>query len=346
VALILVLLLLVTACNANDPAPVIQPTAVVLPQPTAIADSLTPSSTSGFGEATTARQIVEVRIDHARDLSEILVQAGDTVEVGSTLAQLSGYAAELSWEAQLAEEQLAEARARLAQAEADLVVAHEGAASAHEQAVGEAAARVTKLSRQVAALQRQKQIADAELAQARATTEYRQRWLDILKPLQEFDPWGDLPYLVGTQSGPKGLRSDLAYRESLARAEYELHLAELEETIARLEWADATAELEETQADLEAAQATLEHLQATSLPLAPRPSLEVYEASVRIGEIRLAQARARLEETVIRSLVVGKVLDVKVDRVVGNEATMVIRIMAEHRPEPRPERDEGPAEGR
>ena len=328
-ALVLVLLLLVTACNANDPAPVVQPTAVVLPQPTAVADPPIPSSTSGFGEATTARQIVVVHIGHTRDLSEILVRAGDTVEVGSTLAQLSGYAAELSREVQLAEEQLADARARLAQAEADLVAAREGAASAHEQAVAEAAARVTKLSRQVAALQRQRQIADAKLAQARATTEFRQRWLDILKPLQEFDPWGDLPYLVGSQSGPQGLRSDLSYREALARAEYQLRLAELDETIARLEWADAAAELEEAQADLEAAQATLEDLQAASLPLAPRPSLDVYKASVRIGEIRLAQARARLEETVIRSLVVGKVLDVRVDRVVGNEATVVIRIMAE-----------------
>jgi len=275
------------------------------------------------------RQIVEVRIDHTRDLSEILVQAGDTVEVGSLLAKLSGYAAELSREVKLVEEQLAEARARLAEAEANLAASREEATSAHEQAVAEAKARVTKLSRQVAALERKKQIAGAELAQARATTEYRQRWLDILKPLQEFDPWGDLPYLVGTQSGPQGLRSDLAYREALARAEYELRLAKLSETIARLEWADATAELEEAQADLEAAQATLEQLQATSLPPASRPSLGVYQAAVRIGEIRLAQARARVEETVVRSLVAGKVLDVQVDRVVGNEATVVIRIIAE-----------------
>ena len=295
--------------------------AVVLPQPAPADPSVYPLS-----------RIVEVRIGHVRDLSEVLVQAGDTVEVGSLLAKLSGYAAELSGEVQLAEEQLAEARARLAQAEADLAEARQEAASAHERAVAEAEARVTKLSRRVAALERQKQIADAKLAQARATTEYRQRWLDILKPLQEFDPWGDLPYLVGTQSGPQGPRSDLAYREALARAEYELRLAELEETIARLEWADATAELEEAQAELTAARTALEHLQAAPSPIQPavdRGSLDVYQAAVRIGEIRLAKARARLEETVIRSLVVGKVLEVQVDRVAGNEATMVIRIMAE-----------------
>lgn len=345
VALILVLLL-TTACNANDPAPLTQPTAVVLPQPTAATSSPNLAPTGGLAEAATGGQVVEVHISHVRDLSEILVQIGDTVEVGSTLARLSGYAAELSLEVQLAEEQLAEARARLAEAEADLAVARQEAATAQEQAVAEATAQVTKLSREAAASSRQKQIASAKLAQARATTEYRQRWHEILKPLPEFDPWGDLPYLVGSQSGPEGLRSDLAYRESLAKAEYQLRLAELDETIAEVEWADATAGLEEGQVDLEAAQATLEQLEAAPASPAPYSSLDVYEASVRIGEIRLAQAQAELEETVVGSLVVGKVLEVQVDRVVGNEATVVIRIMAEHRPEPAEGRDEGPAEGR
>ena len=333
VALIFVILL-ITACKANEPAPLIQPTAVVLPQPTAVTSPPAPSPTRSFAEAATERQVVEVRIGHVQDLSEILVQAGDTVEVGSTLAQLSGYAAELSWEVQLAEEQLAEARARLAAARADLAAVREEESTTHEHTVAKAADEVTKLSPQVAASQRQKQIASAKLAQARATTEYRRRWLEILKPLQDFDPWGDLPYLVGSQSGPEGLRSDLAYRESLAKAEYQLRLAELEETIAELEWADATAELEQAQGELTAAQAAPERLEAASLPLAPSSSLDVYEASVRIGEIRLTQAQANLEETVIRSLVAGKVLEVQVDRVVGNEATLVIRIMAEHRPEP------------
>ncbi len=108
-----------------------------------------------------------------------------------------------------------------------------------------------------------------------------------------------------------------------------MRLAELEETIARLEWADAVADLEQAQADLEAARAALEHLQATPSPPASLPSLDVYKVAVRIGEIRLAQARARLEETTVRSLVAGKVLEVQVERVVGNEATVVIRIMAE-----------------
>ncbi len=161
-------------------------TAVILPQPA-------PADPAVYPLSNPLTQVVEVRIDHVRDLSEVLVQPGDTVEVGATLARLSGYAAKLSREVQLAEEQLAEARARLAGTEADLAAARQEAASAQEKIVAEAAARVTKLSRKLATLQRQKQAAFAKLAQARATTEYRQRWLDILSPLQEFDPLGRSP---------------------------------------------------------------------------------------------------------------------------------------------------------
>jgi len=266
-----------------------------------------------------------------RDLGEILVQARDRVEVGQVLARLEGYAAELSWDVQLIEEQLAEAQAKLAEAEAGLAASRRDAALAHEQAVAEAASRVTKLSRQVAALQRQKQIADARLAEARATTEYRQRWMDILEPLQEFDPWGDIPYLVGSRSGPQGLRSDLAYREALAKAEYDLRLAELARQVAELEVADATAQLEQAQADLEAARVALERLQAASPADDGQRTTDVYQSSVRINELRLARARAELEKTVVKSLVAGKVLDVRVDRVDGNEAVVVIRVTAERR---------------
>jgi multidrug efflux pump subunit AcrA (membrane-fusion protein) len=237
------------------------------------------------------RQIVEVRVAHVRDLNEILVRAGDQVEVSQVLARLSGYAAELSWDVRLSEEQLAEARVKLAEAEASLAASRRDAASAHEQAVADAAARVTKLSRQVAALQRQKQIADARLAEARATT-------------------------------------DLAYREALAKAEYELHLAELAQQIVELEVADTTAQLEQAQADLEAARANLERLKKSEEEVSSAPPLLRSSAqAVRTNELRLARARARLEETVVKSLVVGQVLDIRVDRVDGNEATVVIRIM-------------------
>jgi len=302
--------------------------AAVLPQPTTLASS--PALTPGLSGANVTRgQIVEIRIAHVRDLGEVLVQARDRVEVGQVLARLEGYAAELSWDVQLVEEQLAEARAKLAEAETSLAAGREDAALAHEQAVAEATTRVTKLSRQVAALQRQVQITNVRLAEARATTEYRQRWLDVLKPLQEFDPWGDLPYLVGAQSGPQGLRSDLAYREVLAKAEYDLRLAELARQIAGLEVADATAQLEEAQADLEAARAALERLQATRPADSGLRTADVYRASVRISELRLARARAELEKTIVKSLVAGKVLDVRLDQVDGNDATVVIRIMTE-----------------
>lgn len=147
-------------------------------------------------------------------------------------------------------------------------------------------------------------------------------------PWGEFDPWGDLPYLVGVQSGPQGKRSDLAYREALAQAEYDLRMAELEETIAELEAADAPAELEGARQDLEAALAALEQAQKAFIPLTDG-TLRSLEFSVRIGELRLAQARAELEKTVIKSLVAGRVLAVRVHRVNGNEAVVIIRIVVE-----------------
>jgi len=275
--------------------------------------------------------IIEVRVTHVRNLHEIRVRAGDPVTVGQVLAHLEGYAEELNGEVQRIELELAQARAKLAQAQAEVDAAREEAAAAHAQQVSEAEARVTALERQVATLQRQQQIATARLAQARATTAYRQRWLDTLKPLQDFDPWGDLPYLVGSQNGPRGPRSDLAYREALAKAEYDLRLAELAQQVAELEAADATARLEEARDDLKAARTTLERLRSTRLSAQSairNPKSEIYQSSVRINELRLARARAEREQTVVRSLVTGKVLDVRIERVDGNEATVVIRIAA------------------
>jgi multidrug efflux pump subunit AcrA (membrane-fusion protein) len=293
-----------------------------------------------YATRNTQSQIVEIHIPHVRHLREIRVQVGDIVTVGQVLVQLEGYAEELNWEVGLIELELAQARAKLAQARAEADAAREEAAATHAQQVTAAEARVTALERRVATLQRQQQIATARLAQARATTAYRQRWLDTLEPLQDFDPWGDLPYLVGSQNGPQGPRSDLAYREALAKAEYDLRLAKLAQQVAELEAADATARLEEARADLEAARAALAHLQATPQPPSrpsqhrpgfaegPSSQLAIYQSSVRINELRLARARAELEQTVVKSLVTGKVLDVRIERVDGNEATVLIRIAA------------------
>jgi multidrug efflux pump subunit AcrA (membrane-fusion protein) len=333
----LILAILLAACNPK-PVPAQESVAVVLPQISTPA--LPPPSSTGRSPPADRQQpapgaagasdqeriegIVEVRVAHVQDLAEVLVRPGDQVQAGQVLARLSGYAEDLDWDVQLIRWELTQAQAKLADAEAGLAAARQEADAAHEQQVADAADRVTTLERRVAALQRRQQIAEARLAEARATTEYRRRWLDILEPLDEYDPWGDLPYLVGSQNGPKGPRSDLTYREAVAKARYDLYQAELAQQIAELQATDAAAQLEATQADLESARTTLARLQSKSE--IRNPKSEIYQASVRINELRLAQAQAEQEKTVVKSLVAGQVLEVRVDRVDGNDATVIIRI--------------------
>lgn len=337
------LYLLLTACTAGRPLPwqtnqtsPVQPTtAAVLPQPTTAIRTREPP-----GASRSAAQIVDVYVTHVRDLNEVLVRAGDPVQIGQPLATLTNYAEELDRHAQRIALELEQAQAKLAAARQDV-------GTEQERQTADAAAQVTALERHVVQLQRRQQIANARLAETRATTAYRQRWLDVLEPLDEFDPWGDIPYLVGSQSGPQGPRSDLAYREAVAQAAYDLRRAELAQQIAELEAAAAAAELQQAQANLGVARTTLSEKQAVeeqsdALSLAqgctgtnlsqllhlPAPAdLCTYVASVRINELRLAQAQAEKETTVVRSLVAGQVLDVQVDRVVDNDATVIIRIM-------------------
>ena len=335
--------------------------AVVLPQPT-----IEPGGAGNQDPQSAIRNpqsaVVEIRVSHVQDLDEILVQAGDPVAVGQVLARLEGYAAELSWDVRLIELELAEAEAALAetrlsieaqqeayrtrlevertQAEAAQQRAVEKAQAAREKAIAQAEAEVARLERKVEDLGRERGMAGTRLVMAQAEVDYRQRWLEVLQPLGEFDPWGDLPYLVGSQSGPQGQRSDLAYREALARAEYDLRLAGLELNLAEAEVAQLDADLSRARSDLVRARADLETVKTVPVDVAIyQPSVtfsppisrtaQVQEASVRVNEHRLAQARAELERTVVKSLVTGKVLDVRVDRVDGDEATVIIRIMAE-----------------
>jgi multidrug efflux pump subunit AcrA (membrane-fusion protein) len=366
----LLLAILVAACNPKSEIGNPKSVAVVLPQ--VATPTLPPPSSTGRsppvgsqppapGAAGSSRQegiegIVEVRVTHVQDLAEVLVHPGDQVQAGQVLAMLSGYAEDLDWDVQRIRWELTQAQAKLADAQAGLAAARQEAAASHEQQVADAADRVTTLERRVSALQRRQQIAEARLAEAQATTEYRRRWLDILEPLDEYDPWGDLPYLVGSQNGPKGPRSDLAYREAMAKARYDLHQAELAQQIAELQATDAAAQLKQAQADLEAARTTLDHLQASHPAIQRRPEQRpepvegvppevppelvegpvegpsshpaIYESSVRINELRLAQAQAEQKKTVVKSLVAGQVLEVQIDRVDGNEATVIIRITA------------------
>jgi len=339
----LILAILLAACNPQSEIGNPKSVAVVLPQiatPTLPPPSSTGRSPPTAGTTESSDQegiegIIEVRVTHVQDLAEVLVHPGDQVQAGQVLARLSGHAEDLDWDVQRIRWELTQAQAKLVDAQAGLAAARQEAAAIHEQQVADAAGRVTTLERRVSALQRQQQTAEARLAEAQATTEYRRRWLDILEPLDEYDPWGDLPYLVGSQNGPKGPRSDLAYREAMAKAQYDLHQAELAQQIAELQAADATAQLKQAQADLKSARTTLDRLQAIqpssavlSLSKGNPSNLAIYQASVRINELRLAQARAEQEKTVVKSLVAGQVLEVQIDRVDGNEATVIIRITA------------------
>jgi micrococcal nuclease len=145
--------------------------------------------------------------------------------------------------------------------------------------------------------------AKARLGKAITTLREKERWLSILEPLAEFDPWGDLPYLVGSQAGPQGRRSDLAYREALAKARFEKE---------RAAWDVEILEAEATRVAI-----AFEKIIATPTPT-PLPFIETKPNPPR--------KVVPLTDTWIYSLVSGRVVNVRIVSVSENVATIEIQV--------------------
>jgi len=201
--------------------------------------------------------------------TEILVQPGDVITAGQVIADLAGYRRALAeatptpspeptptWQPDPLRVAYAQAKLDLARAEATRVA---------EPPSAEAIA-----------------IAKARLAMAQADVDAAQRWLDILEPLAEYDPWHDIPYLVGSRDGPVGKRSDLNYREALAQARHDLADAQQRLLIAQAEatrtaQGPSQAELEAALANIRVAEVDLQRALATPTPaptFTPTPAPE------------------------------------------------------------------------
>jgi len=329
---LILLILLVTGCTGQNSS--IPGTGVVLPQLTVTpADVVASSSPLAEAPAQRAvgpgRAVIQVRISHVHDLAEILVAPGDQVTQGQPLARLKGYEGELAVDLELAKAGLAQAQAALAQARRGLTAEQERAVAAHQQTLAEADAQVRAAERRLTALGRERDRAGLRLTLAQTRTAYHRRWMEMLEPLAQHDPWNDLPFLVGVTSVDGVKRSDLNYREALAKAVYDLQVATMEEKLAQAELTDAQAELEAARQDLADAVSARERLQTTPSPPTGEDDTAALRAAVRIEELRVARAQDTLADAVVYSLVSGQVLEVLVERVDSNEATVLIRILTE-----------------
>lgn len=270
------------------------------------------SPTPAAAQNATDYSQVEIFINHVGDLSEVKVKPGDHVTVGQVIADLATWRQELQRDVVIAQANLALNSVRIPLPEA--VSPARALITAAQAKVHLAEATYRQTTAPTAAASLQVKIAEERLSFAR-------RWLEVLKPLQGFDPWGDLPYLVGSQSGPQGLRSDLAYREALAKAKHDLRLAELELQIAQSQ-ADPTLARLQLEADLADLRAKIADAEKSIAEV--ERSQTLVDARVTQFATALEKTKAALDESYVRSLVAGEVVAVQVVQVQGNWATVKV----------------------